>query len=51
MIQMAGESTSVTNTFDNPENLIPTESTLDVAENFTYEVPAYSVTIIRIHKK
>ena len=51
VIQMAGESSSVMNSFDNPENLVPEDSTMEVSGEFTYDVPAYSVTIIRIHKK
>lgn len=51
VIQMAGENSAITNSFENPENLIPLNSQLEVSGEFTYDVPAYSVTIIRIHKK
>lgn len=51
IIQMVGENTAISNSFNEPEKLIPMDSTLGVSEKFTYDVPAYSVTIIRIHKK
>lgn len=51
VIQMASDSAATANSFNEPEKLIPEESTMEVSGDFTYDVPAYSVTIIRIHKK
>lgn len=51
MTEMVGESTAVANSFNEPEKLIPVDSILEVSEEFTYDVPSYSVTVIRIHKK
>lgn len=48
---LAGNDLSATNTFDAPDNLVPMETTLEVSESFVYEVPAYSVNILRIKKK
>lgn len=49
--EMVGENGSVMNTINEPEKLIPFNSTIEVSGEFTYDVPAYSVTIMRIHKK
>ncbi len=38
-------------TFDNPENVIPLNSTINVQTNFEYESPAMSLTVIRIKTK
>lgn len=48
---LSGDDLSATNTFDAPENLVPVETTLEVSERFVYEVPAYSINILRIKKK
>lgn len=51
VIVMAGSSGSDTNSINNPEKLVPKESTTEVSDSFTYSLPKYSVTILRIHKK
>lgn len=50
VIQMAGSSGSDSNSINNPEKLVPEESTIEVSEEFEYTLPKYSVTIIKIHK-
>ena len=51
VIQMAGKNGDVKNSLDIDNNLVPEESTTEVSEDFTYTLPKYSVTILRIHKK
>ncbi len=51
VIQMAGENGDVKNSLDYENNLVPEESQTEVSEEFTYKLPKYSVTILRIHKK
>lgn len=48
---LSGTNLSLENTFKEPDKIIPIDSTLKVSENFTYVVPKYSVTIIRISHK
>ncbi len=48
---LKGDSLSATNSFAEPEALIPSEASLDVDSSFTYQAPKYSVSIIRISKK
>ena len=48
---LSGEDLGASNSFDEPEKMVPVESTLTISENFTYEAPAYSVSILRIPAK
>jgi len=50
LIQLKGKSGSDTNSLNNQENVITTESTINISKEFTYKVPKLSATIIRIHK-
>lgn len=45
---MSGDNLSDTNSFENPEKLYPREYTMEIAAEFTYAAPAYSVSVIRI---
>lgn len=45
---LSGDSLSAVNSFDEPDKMVPTQSQLAVADNFVYEAPAYSLTILRI---
>ncbi len=51
VIELKGSSLTDDNSINNPENIIPVESTTEVSESFEYKLPKYSVTILRIHKK
>lgn len=48
---LAGDSFGAQNSFSNPDKVASTESTTTIAESFSYEAPAYSVTIIRVPHK
>lgn len=48
---LCGTALSDTNSFTEPDKMVPVESQVGVAESFIYEAPAYSVNIIRIPKK
>lgn len=48
---LAGTDLKATNTFAKPDTLIPSETTMEIAADFTTTLPKYSVTIIRISKK
>jgi alpha-L-arabinofuranosidase len=39
------------NSFEKPENIVPSKSAFTCHKNFEYVVPAMSLSIIRIHKK
>ena len=41
-------SPEAANTFDNPQRIIPVNSTFTVSKNFNYTVPSMSLTVIRI---
>lgn len=43
----SGETTDE-NSFKEPDKIVPVESTVSVSDNFCYQLPEYSVTIIRI---
>lgn len=45
---LSGDSLSAVNSFDEPEKMIPSTSEIDIGASFTYEAPAYSVSILRI---
>lgn len=45
---LSGENLSDVNSFEEPEKMVPVESSVEVSGNFTYTAPAYSVNIIRI---
>lgn len=45
---LSGDTANAKNSFDDPENLIPQESSLPIGETFCYVAPGYSVTILRI---
>lgn len=45
---LSGNSPSAVNSFDEPEKMIPSTSEIDIGASFTYEAPAYSVSILRI---
>jgi alpha-L-arabinofuranosidase len=47
---LSGTDLKDANTFAAPEKLVPLETNLDVAQTFTYQLPPYSVNIIRIPK-
>lgn len=48
---LANEDASITNTYKEPDTVIPVESTYEISEAFTYELPAYSLTVMRISAK
>ena len=48
---LSGSALSDTNSFQQPDKMVPVETSVEVSESFTYEAPAYSVSIIRIEKK
>jgi alpha-L-arabinofuranosidase len=39
------------NTFTEPNNIVPAASDILVRKNFSYNAPAYSLTVIRCHNK
>jgi len=47
--QLSAKNKVISNTGANPKNIYPKDFTMDVREEFTYTVPKYSVTVIRIH--
>lgn len=51
VLTLAGDQPNDTNSFTQPDKITPSESTLAISNEFTVELPKYSVTIIRIHKK
>lgn len=48
---LSGDSLSAVNSFDEPEKIIPVSETTAIGENFAYEAPAYSLTVLRIPAK
>lgn len=50
VLTLAGNELKDTNSFAQPETIVPSESTLKISETFSTTLPKYSVTIIRIHK-
>lgn len=48
---LAGDDLGLQNSFEEPDKVVPTESTISVGESFSYTAPKYSVSIIRIKKK
>ncbi len=48
---LSSATNTVKNSFSNPELVKTEESTIEVSEDFNYEVPAYSLSIIRIQQK
>ena len=48
---LTGDDLGLQNSFEKPDKVAPTESTISVGENFSYTAPKYSVSIIRIKKK
>lgn len=48
---LSGQYLSDANSFENPDLIVPIESTTTVSENFIYTLPQYSVTFIRIPAK
>lgn len=48
---LAGNSLSESNTFREQDKLVPTETTLTAAKEFTYEAPGYSLSVIRFRKR
>ena len=51
VITLAGEYLSDANSFDNQDLIVPKDSSITVSEQFTYTLPKYSVSIIRISAK
>ena len=51
VITLSGSSLADANSFENPNVVVPKDSTATVSENFTYTLPQYSVTIIRVPAK
>lgn len=51
VITLSGNHLSDSNSFENPNTIVPKNSTTTAAENFVYTLPKYSVTIIRISAK
>lgn len=45
---LAAAAGSATNSFGQPENVFPTESTMEISDGCVYEAPPYSLTVIRI---
>lgn len=50
VITLAGEALTDANKFDNRDVVVPVESSVTVGERFEYQLPKYSVNIIRIKK-
>ncbi len=50
-ITLRGDSAAAANSFTNPQSVYPAEDTVTVSDEFTLEVPAYSLTVLRIPKK
>lgn len=48
---LAGETLGSTNTYETPDKMVPVTGTLEIAPEFNYEAPKYSLSIIRIRKK
>lgn len=48
---LAGDKLNETNSFDDPEKLVPVESSLTIGGSFCYTAPKYSVTVVRIVAK
>lgn len=48
---LAGSKLSDTNTFKEPDKVVPSETSIAVSAEFSYEAPAYSLSVIRIKKK
>jgi alpha-L-arabinofuranosidase len=48
---LVGTDLQEANSYEEPEKLVPQETTLDVAQTMTYQLPPYSVNIIQIPKK
>lgn len=48
---LGGESLSDMNSFEEPQKIVPTESSLEVSAEFIYTAPKYSVSVIRISAK
>lgn len=51
VITLSGNYLSDANSFENPNVVVPKDSTTTVSENFVYTLPQYSVTIIRVSAK
>jgi len=51
VITLSGNYLSDANSFENPNVVVPKDSTTTVSENFVYTLPQYSVTIIRVPAK
>lgn len=49
-IVLSGEA-DAENTFENPQNVVPTQSTISVSKKFEYAAPPISLTVIRIKTK
>lgn len=48
---LSGSALGDVNSFDEPEKMTPSEGSVPIGESFSYEAPAYSVSILRIRKK
>lgn len=51
VITLSGQYLSDANSFENPNVVVPKDSTATVSENFVHTLPQYSVTIIRVPAK
>ena len=48
---LKGEKLSDVNSYEEPEKMVPIESTIEISSQFIYKAPPYSVSIIRIGGK
>ena len=51
VITLAGESLTDANKFEKQDVIVPVESTVTVSGEFEYQLPKYSVTVMRVKKK
>ncbi|MGN0298673.1 MAG: alpha-L-arabinofuranosidase C-terminal domain-containing protein, partial [Lachnospiraceae bacterium] len=51
IITLGNEDASSQNTYTNPEKVVPIFSDFDILDRFTYEIPAYSLVVMRIPAK
>jgi alpha-N-arabinofuranosidase len=48
LVRLTGGSTSATNSIDDPKRVVPVESAVKAAKEFTDKIPAYSIDVLEI---
>jgi alpha-N-arabinofuranosidase len=52
VVTLRASTLAATNSIDHPEKIVPVESRFERAgSNFTYEMPPYSIQVIRLETK